>query len=205
MVHRGFGKLPVRLAAAAAVAGGLALAGAGRSNASSFTGHWKVVLNARCANSPQNAKICNKVFGGLKGIGVTGTTLSEQFTVNVTVAANGHYTAPGSGTISESGSGAKVRGCPSATKYGTIVYSGTCPFSAFYKGHIADSKYGFPEFHGETYSITFNGRQLGTFKDDNSGMPSPARLGTYSAAWVAQIVGSKTVPAGFGFSEVVSR
>jgi hypothetical protein len=194
-----------RLLTGGLVAAGLTVAGAGQGHAASFAGHWKVVINAVCANSPQNAKVCGQVFGQLKGVGVPGTTLSERFTVKPTVAANGSYTASGSGYINESGTKASVHSCPSPSKFGNVIYTGTCPFSSTYQGHIANSKYGIPVFYDATYTLTFNGKKMGTFKDDHSGLPSPARVGTYSAAWAAHVSGAKTASPGFGFSEVVTH
>lgn len=195
----------VQLLAVGALAAGTGLIGIRTSHAAGNAGHWKAIINASCVNSPQNAKVCNEVFGGLKGVGVKGSTLNEQFTVNVTVGPNGKYTALGSGSISMSTPGAKLRGCPSASKFGTVLFTGTCPFASSYVGQIAGSKYGFPVFKGKTYTLTFNGKKIGTFKDTNSGLPSPAKVGRYTSAWAARIVGLKSAPAGFVFNEVVSR
>lgn len=190
---------------AGALTAGLALMGTGSTRAAGFAGHWKVTLSARCANSPQNAKVCSVVFGGLKGTGARGTIFTEQLSVTVNVAANGHYTAAGSGKLTERATGAKVHGCPSVKSFGRVLFTGTCTIVQTYKGHIANDPRGFPVFYGETYTLTFNGKYLGGFKDTNSGLPSPARVGTYGSAWAAHLAGLKSVPPGFSFISVVSR
>ncbi len=193
----------VALGVAAALAVGLGAAGT--AQAANYAGHWKLTLSARCNNTPQNAKVCAYVVGQLGVIGKKGTVLSEAGYDALVVSANGKYTDSGVITLTEAAPGAKTHGCPSASKLSSVEFNGSCVLKETGRGHVANSSAG-PVFHSDYEVLTYN--NTAPIKDttpSNSGLPSPAKTGSYSAAWAAHQAGSSSTPAGFSLQYVVTR
>jgi hypothetical protein len=189
-----------------AVALSVLVGGALPAQAASYGGHWKATLSVVCKDAKANANVCGYVLGTFAALGKAGTTLTEISTDTLTVAANNTFTDVETGTITMSALGVKIHGCPPLAKFGSALFNGTCLARGTGKGHIA-IKGGEPVFYYDSLTLSLQGKVLGTLKGAraNTGLPTPAKVGTYGAAWAARHANASSAPPGFSFQGVVSR
>jgi hypothetical protein len=186
-----------RLAAALALAATMLGASATSSHAAGIAGHWGSTFTSTCFNSPRNAALCKDLFGDLKAIGKTGTTLVLEGHDVYTVAAGGTYTDVARITLTERAHAARPTNC--ATDPSIRLFNGSCVIATTGRGHVAKGPRGLTIFYEDIENVRIAGikgyAQLkGT--DANSGPPAPVKAGSYSMAWIASVLGFKQTPPG---------
>jgi hypothetical protein len=189
------------------IVGGSALLTGQAQGAASMAGRWHAAFSIKCVDSAQNAKICGKMLGVLPATGKKGTTVSEVGSVTFAVAANGHYTDRGSAVLTEvAPHAAPPKKC--ANDVATRLTNGTCTLTETGHGHLAKGPLGLTIFYEDVITITVSKPPVAyTYKgkDANTGAPTPAKAGTYTQAWVAQVFGFKSAAPGFTARLVVTR
>jgi hypothetical protein len=190
------------------VAGILSVLGADAvpAQAARYAGHWRATLVTSCKDSKANSNVCGYVIGTFAALGKAGTTITESSTDMLTVAATGTFTDAETETLNVRAPGAKYHGCPPASKLASVLFNGTCSARGQGKGHIA-IKGGEPVFYYDSLTLSFQGKLLGTLKGvrANTGIPTPAKVGTYGAVWAARQAHASSAPSGFSFKGVLSR
>jgi len=153
--------------------------------ASPLEGTWRVTAYQSCSNSPRNSLYCSILFGtGTAAVGISGTTLTEQFTETVAIDSRLHYTSHARDVLSERASSRAEKPNCTDEGYSVHLFNGTCRSHSVAKGLIKQSDLGRVADFWETEShVTLEGRHpyvVNNYATAGADTHLPAVAGAYT-------------------------